>query len=236
MTKTPRGIVVGGGMLARAFLTLSTADNGRSCFFASGVSNSACDDVGQFARERELLLETLERHRAAEAFVYFGTCAADVPGNDSSPYVIHKVAMEALVLAHPNGHVARLPQVAGPNASPYTLLSALCSRIKSGQPVVIREHATRNIIDVVDVVRLVDAWLMEPDHARRINVANTRSYPVVTIVDTIESVLGIKGVREMVATGEPYDVDTSAIAPLMVSQGITFDQGYLASIIARYYA
>lgn len=235
MSDVPRVRVVGNGMLARAFSDSRAVREGENCIFASGVSNSTSTAPEPFERERALLVGSLDQHRGAGAFVYFGTCAADVPGNESSAYVRHKVAMEQLVLAHPRGQVARLPQVAGPNASPYTLLSALCSRIKAGLPIVVRARATRNIIDVADVVRLVDAWLTLPDRPRLINVANTRSYSVMTIVDTIEAVLGVEGARQLEDSGEPYEVDTRAITALMAAEGITFDDDYLARVIAKYY-
>lgn len=236
MNSVVQGVVVGNGMLSRAFAPSVAAGPSNRCFFASGVSNSAGEDPAQFSRERSLLLESLERHRDLEAFVYFGTCAAAVPGNEGSAYVRHKLGMEALVLAQDNGRVVRLPQVAGPNASPHTLLSALCSRIKSGLPVVVRAQATRNIIDVADVVPLVNAWLSASDGSpRMINIANTHSYPVLAIVDTIETVLGIRAHHELLAAGEPYEVDTSAMAPSMAECGVVFDDGYLARTIARYY-
>lgn len=235
MTTTQRGRVIGTGMIGKAFLASKAVREGGSCIFASGIANSACTEAAQFERERVLLTKSLDEHDAG-AFVYFGTCAADVPGHETSDYVRHKVAMEGLILAHPAGHVARLPQVAGPDASPYTLLSALCARIKARQPIVIRERATRNIIDVADVVTLVDAWLELPSRVRLINIASTHSYPVASIVDTIESVLGIESVRTTEASGEPYEVDTSAIAPLIAELGIEFDRDYLARVVARYYA
>ena len=236
MTLVRHGVVVGNGMLSRAFAPTVAAGPFIRCLFASGVSNSACEDSTHFARERSLLVDSLEHHRDLESFVYFGTCAATVAGNEGSAYVRHKMAMEALVLAQDNGRVVRLPQVAGPHASRYTLLSVLCSRIKLGLPVVVRAQATRNIIDVADVVPLVNAWLSSSDGPpRMINIANTNSYPVLAIVETIETVLGICAHREVLSAGEPYDVDTSAMVPLMAECGVVFDDGYVARLIARYY-
>lgn len=228
-------MIVGNGMLAKAFKSSGSVGK-KVCVFASGVSNSRCSDVNEFNREADLLRESLAAHNEPAAFIYFGTCSVYDPVSKVLPYVLHKVAMEQMVRMHPFGLIARLPQVAGPNASPYTLLSVLCESIRSGRTIKVWQNATRNIIDVVDVVKIVSSWTSGPNQIGKvINIANPVSYPIKTIIESVESVMGRKGELEMVSAGAAYAIDISAIEPLIEILGINFDQNYLSRVISRYY-
>ena len=228
-------MIVGNGMLANAFESSDGVEKG-VCIFASGVSNSLCNDVKEFSREANLLQETLAAHDDPGAFVYFGTCSVYDPASQLQPYVLHKLAMERMVQKHPSGLVVRLPQVAGPHASPYTLLAVLCESVRSGRTINVWEHATRNIIDVIDVVRIVSSLLSASNKENKvINVANPISYSIRTIIESVESVLGCKGRLNMVSAGAAYDIDVATIEPLIKALGIDFGKDYLARTIVRYY-
>lgn len=228
-------MIVGHGMLAKAFKTSDSVAES-VCIFASGVSNSRCNDVNEFNREADLLRKKLAAHNEPAAFVYFGTCSVYDPASQVQPYVLHKLAMEQMVQMHPFGLIARLPQVAGPNASPYTLLAVLCESIRSGQTIKVWQNATRNIIDVVDVVKIVSSWTSGPNQIGKvINIANPVSHPLKTIIESVESVLGRKGKLEMVSAGAAYAIDISAIGPLIENLGVNFDKDYLFRVISRYY-
>lgn len=228
-------IIIGNGMLAKAFK--SQADINKNVrIFASGVSNSHCNDEKQFSRESNLLQETLAAHVDPDAFVYFGTCSVFDPASQTQPYVLHKLRMERMVQKHPSGLVVRLPQVAGPHASPYTLLAVLCESIRSGRIINVWEHATRNIIDVVDVVKIVSSWIATSNQRLNIiNVANPNSYSIKTIIEAAESVLGCKARLNMVSAGADYDINIASIEPLIKTLGIDFGKDYLSRTIARYY-
>ena len=228
-------MIVGNGMLANAFKSYSAVKKG-VCIFASGVSNSHCKDMKEFNREADLLQQKLASHDEPAAFVYFGTCSVYDPTSQLQPYVLHKQAMEKMVQMHPFGLVIRLPQVAGPNASPYTLLAVLCESIRSGRTINVWENATRNIIDVVDMVKIVSSWIFVSDQRDRvINVANPTSYPIKTIIESVESILGRKGKLNMVSAGAAYEIDISEIEPLINNLEINFDKEYISRVIARYY-
>lgn len=228
-------MIVGNGMLANAF-RLSAADKQGACIFASGVSNSHCIDPKEFSRESDLLQDALAAHSNSAVFVYFGTCGAYDPTSRSQPYVSHKLALERMVLQHPLGLVIRLPQVVGPNASPHTLVSALCENIRLGRTINVWEHATRNIVDVVDVVKIVSTWISTSDKTNRIiNVANPFSYPIKVIIESIETVLGRKAILNVVSAGAAYEIDIEIIKPLIKNLGLDFGKDYLPRVIARYY-
>lgn len=229
-------MIIGDGMLARSFRGADLVEEG-VCFFASGVSNSKCESAEEFEREERLLLKSLDAYSGASQFVYFGTCSIYDNSSRAHPYVIHKSRMEQLVLQRSSGLVIRLPQVAGPNANPHTILSWLCASVRAGRPITIWEKATRNIIDVADVVTLSRLVLLSgPERFRVVNVANPKSYPVLEIVRCVETVIGARAVVHTVPEGSAYDIDISAIEPLIACSAIDFSSEYLLRTIRRYYA
>lgn len=219
-------MIIGNGMLSRSLLAgpVATRD---ACLFASGVANSRCEAPREFDREKPLLQASLASHPAGAAFVYFGTCSAYDPSARQSPYVLHKLGMERRVRQHPDGLVIRLPQLVGPGASPHTLASSLCASIRAGTPMQLWTHATRNIIDVVDVVRIVNLILATPIEADTVNVANPVSNPVREVISTLEGMLGMNATVTEVDAGTPYDIDIAAIQPLIANAGLEFGAGYL---------
>ena len=228
-------MIIGNGMLANAFKSSDAIEKG-VCIFASGVSNSHCNDVREFNREAELLQNKLASHNDPAAFVYFGTCSVYDPISQLQPYVLHKLEMEKLVQGHPFGLIVRLPQVAGPHASPHTLLAKLCESIRLGRIINVWENASRNIIDVTDVIKIVSSWISISDRTKKvINVANPISYSIKTIINSAEAVLGCKAVLNMVPIGAIYGIDISVIEPLIKNLEINFDKDYISRVIARYY-
>ena len=143
-------MIIGSGLLAHAF---SSAFLQREdvCIYAAGVSNSSCTDAHEFARERQRLEDALRQAMHVDTFVYFGTCSVADPDSQNTPYVQHKLAMERLVQAHPQGLILRLPQVAGKTSNPHTLLNYLYARISRSEKFDLWSRAKRNIIDVAEV-------------------------------------------------------------------------------------
>jgi nucleoside-diphosphate-sugar epimerase len=231
---TPK--IIGNGMVARAFAN-GLRLNQNLVIFASGVSNSDCTDPEQFERERSLLSHALDETPPAIPFLYFGTCSIYDPDALAKAYVIHKVEMEELVFSHPAGCVIRLPQLAGPNAPSNTLLSALVSKIKADEEVQVWSNAVRNIIDVDDVVKIVDALLLEGlANNRVINVANPLSIKVTDLINVIESALHLVARVVLIPKGARYEIDTEAMLAAAESAKVYFGENYLLKTITKYYA
>ena len=78
-------MIIGSGLLAKAF-TNKFSQRDDICIYAAGVSNSACSDEREFARERQLLNEALQTKAGeVDAFVYFGTCSVGDPDTQNTP-------------------------------------------------------------------------------------------------------------------------------------------------------
>ncbi|WP_164735345.1 NAD-dependent epimerase/dehydratase family protein [Pseudoflavitalea rhizosphaerae] len=227
-------MVIGNGLVARSFE--SYAQNERFLIFASGVSNSKSGTEGDYLREANLLRQTMEAH-PEKLLVYFSTTSVEDPDLQQTTYVQHKLNMEALVRSNAHRYaIFRLSNLGGRSDNPNTILNYFYQHIMQGIPFQIWQHSERNIIDVEDVFRIADHMLQHQMATNRtLNIANTVSYPVTYIVDTIEEFCGRQGLYTLADRGGPVNIDTHEIAEVCKSLGIQFGEGYLQKILHKYY-
>lgn len=225
-------MIVGGGMVARAFGPYFSQDPSL-VVFASGVSNSGEIRAAAFAREHQLLANTLD---GGVPLLYFSSCGVGNTFERDSAYIAHKARMESLVLDTPRGLVVRLPQVVGSNDNPHTLTNFLRDRILCGQPIQLWTRAERNLIDIDDVVmitrELLNCW---PSDNRVVDVAFPRSLSMREILEAMESVLGRRATTVEIDKGHPFPVDTTLSNQVASRLGIPFDDGYTVRLLRKYY-
>ena len=228
-------MIIGSGLLARAFAPLF-AQRGEVLIYAAGVSNSACSDVREFARERQRLSDGLKNCQSRETFVYFGTCSVMDPEAINTPYVQHKLAMERLVATHPRYLILRLPQVAGRTPNPHTLLNFLYARVSRSEEFSLWRYAKRNIIDVVDIVAITQC-LLEDITARNstFNVANPINHSMMNIVNAMENVVGKRAIYTILDRGSDYAIETGKIQSLVDKTNVKFGDDYIQRVISNYY-
>ena len=228
-------MIVGTGLIARAFAPHLQALAG-ACIYAAGVSNSSCTDPREFERERQRVAEAIAAASAGSLFLYFSTCSVDDPAVRESAYVRHKLAIEQVVRQRDRHLILRLPQLAGNTPNPHTLLNHLYARIVRSERFAVWRGAARNIIDVDDVARIVtDLVVSEGADGETINVANSRSYPILDIVRSIETVAGRKALFDIIERGTGYEIDIERIQPALRRCGVSFPQDYLLRVMRKYY-
>ncbi len=225
-------MIVGRGLIATAF---ERCPELAGVIYAAGVSNSVNADPHEFERDWARLSDALSTYPGAPVFVYFSTCSIDDKGTLGSNYVRHKIAMEALVAAHKNYLIIRLPQVAGWSDNPHTLLNYMHGKIVRGEDFIMRAKTTRNIIDVEDVVDIVQQLVAEGTSRLTVNVANPVSHLVSEIVAAMERATGKQAVAQISGAGGNHVIDTTSIKPIIAKLGISFDAGYLDRVICKYY-
>lgn len=228
-------MIVGSGLLAQAFSDTFSRHT-EICIYAAGVSNSSCKNASEFARERQRLSDALQEAHDVDAFVYFGTCSVDDPDARDTPYVQHKLAMERLVQAHPQGLILRLPQVAGKTSNPHTLLNYLYARVSRSERFDLWSKAKRNIIDVADVAAIAKYLIVDKSvRNTTINVANTINYPMQDIVHAMERVVGKQALFDVINRGSDYPINISRIIPTLKNAGVEFGNNYLDKVLGKYY-
>lgn len=92
-------MVIGSGLIARAFVRGGANALAGACFYAAGVSNSGCRDEREFQRERARLDAALAGCPADTRLVYFSSSTIGDPSLQHSDYVQHKLRMEERVRA-----------------------------------------------------------------------------------------------------------------------------------------
>jgi nucleoside-diphosphate-sugar epimerase len=228
-------MIIGSGLLAHAFSS-NFLHHKDVCIYAAGVSNSNCIDVREFARERERLENALRQTVHFDAFVYFSTCSVFDRELLNTPYVQHKLAMEAMVNLHPRNLILRLPQVAGKTANPHTLLNFIYARILHGENFDLWCNAKRNIIDVDDIVSITNQLITNKSLRKiTLSIANVVNYSILEIVRVMEFAVGREGIYKVVPRGYEYDIDISAIYTVLEKLEIKFDGHYLEKTVNKYY-
>lgn len=227
-------MILGGGLLARAFAPRFAA-RPDVMVFASGVSNSFETSLEAFARERDTLVAATDGY--AGKVIYFGSCSVDDGDRRATPYVHHKLEMEALVLARPGGLVLRLPQVVGRTTNPHTLTNFLHGKIMRGEAFCVWGNAERNLVDVDDVAE-IGAVAIErlPAQASRIlYIAARRSVPMPQLVAAFERVLGRKARYRVEPRGAGLAIDAIEAGEIATELGIDLGDDYVERILRKYY-
>ncbi len=229
-------MLIGGGLIASAFRS-RYADDPRITIYCAGVSNSLEADHREFMREESLLASELEKSRGRSRFVYFGTCSAAAPPALHTPYIRHKLAMEARIREHPDHVIFRLPQVAGFSPNPHTLLNHLFRKIRLGEPFELWLGSHPNIIDGEDAFRLCSKILDQTAIANQIiNIANPRSCDILTLVELISDICGRSPMYTPVDKGYALEIDVTVMAAFLAELQISFDEDYLRRTLKKYYS
>ena len=228
-------MIIGSGLLAQAF-TPTYSHREDVCIYAAGVSNSACASTQEFDREQQRLTSALQNAQHVDSFLYFGTCSASDPEAQNTAYVQHKIAMERLVSNHPQHLILRLPQVAGTTPNPHTLLNYLYAKITRSESFNLWKNATRNILDIADIASITNQLIdQRVTKNTTLNIANPTSYTIQEIVNTMERVVGKRGVYDVVERGSEYSIDISPTIALFNRLSLNFDESYLERVIKKYY-
>lgn len=226
-------MVVGDGMMAKAFSVFAPRND--VVVFASGVSDSTETRQAAFEREGALLARTRAAHPDA-LVLYFGTCSVADPDRRDTPYVRHKLAMEALLAAARGPWmVLRLPLAIGPGHRGNTLAKYLYERIVRGEPFEVWSRSMRYPIDVADVVAIAERLVADrASWNRPINVA-LRRFAVLDFVRALEAISGRKAVYNLVDKGAGYEVACPEVQRLAGELALDYSEVYLERVLRKYF-
>ncbi|MEV7525743.1 NAD-dependent epimerase/dehydratase family protein [Streptomyces sp. NPDC091371] len=243
--------IVGNGFLARNLQPLADR-HPDTVALAAGVSWASGTSEADFARERALLADTA-RHCAATGrrLLFFSTSSVglygrldgpareDVPVTPSTPYGAHKVAQEELLRASGADHlILRLSHLVGPGQPDHQLLPTLVRNLREGA-VRVHRGATRDLIAVADVVRVIDRLLALPLRSGTVNVASGTAAPVEDIAAYLRLRLGVEARTEHVDAGpvHPHTVSIDKLRSLVVETGaLGLDPDYHHRLLDDYLA
>lgn len=223
-------MVIGNGQLAKIFLN-SNIDLNNVCIFASGVSNSSCIDINQFQREKKLLLETL-KNNSDKKFVYFSSCALSAIEYPKNNYYAHKLNMENIIKEHSNSYyIFRIPQLFGDLILHKTLINFIYKAIEHNHKFIVYNEAYRYVIEINDVLKLVESYLIYDSGCLTLDIANSFRYKVIDIVQIFEKFLNKKANYEIVNNEDKYILDLTSLENFIKEKGIDikFGEDYLVN-------
>ncbi|MBC3786326.1 NAD-dependent epimerase/dehydratase family protein [Spirosoma utsteinense] len=229
-------MVVGNGMIARRFVDFVDRDD--VVIFASGVSNSKEIKPEPFARERKLVEETLQQ-TAGRLFVYFSTASVEDPTEQGSAYVTHKLALEQLIAGQATNYLLiRASNVVGGPGNPHTILNFFVDRIRQNESFTIWKQASRNLIDLDDVYRVVTYCIDTPTTWNQtILVANPYSVSPLVLVQAIEAHTGRQAQYQLVDKGVPFTLSVTGISDqLQLADSNWQPVHYVTHLLKKYYA
>jgi len=227
-------MVIGNGMVAKKFE--SYKDNNKIIIFASGVSNSKSTHEEAYKREINLLRGTIEEYNK-HILIYFSTCSIYDPGEKNSRYILHKKEVENIIQSECHQYyIFRVSNLAGQSRNPNTVLNFFVFHILRGINFDLWKNATRNLIDIDDMYKIVDYILKKSLYQNQIvNIANPENYTTEEIITTIETLWKTRANYISIPKGHTFSVDISLITPIMKELGIRFEKDYLINLLRKYY-
>ncbi|MBE1455957.1 nucleoside-diphosphate-sugar epimerase [Nocardiopsis terrae] len=218
---------MGNGFLARSLRPITRRHPGM-VVVAAGVSWASGASQAEYDREARLVSAIADRcSDDGRRLVFFSTAAtgmyglAEGPGREDAPvvpgtpYGEHKWSLEELLRGSGVDHlILRLGHLVGPGQPSHQLLPTLVAQLREGT-VHIQRGATRDLIDVADVVVIIDR-LLEMDLSKEtVNVASGVSVPVERIVDHLQRRLGLTASREYRNGGSHHVVSIDKLRDLV---------------------
>jgi nucleoside-diphosphate-sugar epimerase len=133
-------MITGKGLLAKSIESIDRPD---CLFFCSGVSDSTETSPAAFERETSLL----NAQNTDKKLVYFSTISIFNPAKSDTPYIRHKLKIEALIKSRfPDYLIVRLPNIIGLGGNPSNLFPFLLNKIIKGETVTIHKNARRHLL------------------------------------------------------------------------------------------
>jgi nucleoside-diphosphate-sugar epimerase len=240
--------IIGTGFVARGLAPIA-GHYPEVVAFAAGPSRTAATGA-ECDREAALLTDTLAAcRRSGGVLLYCSTASAAMytdpsrPGREDDdvrprqPYGGHKRSMELIIAGSGCRHlILRLSHLVGPGQPRHQLIPALADQIQSGT-VTLYTGARRDLLDVADAIRIIDALLSAGVRDEVVNVASGYSVPVGEIVDHLERRTGWKAARTAVSGGDASFVSIEKLTGLVPEvKRLGFGPLYYQRAIDRYIA
>lgn len=160
----------------------------------------------------------------------------DEPVVPGTPYGQHKRRLEQIIAESGVDHlVVRLAHVVGPEQPGHQLLPSLTTQVLAGE-VLLHAGARRDIIDVVDVVRLLDRLPAAGVRGEVVNIATGWAVPVEQLIGRIEAILGCRARRTLVRTPPVNHLVCTAKLRCLVPEAaeLGFGSHYFEAVLEQY--
>jgi nucleoside-diphosphate-sugar epimerase len=225
-------MVVGNGLIAKAFK--SYIDNSDILIFASGVSNSKCENNDEFNREFKLIEKNINY---SGLFVYFSTCSISDPTLQNSQYINHKIKMEAYISSKcDNFLIVRLPNIIGNTKNPHTFTNYFYNSILNGNTINIQKNAYRYFVEINDVANILNQVFTQNNNFNQcINLIVVNKVKVIEVLRALEAILNKKANYNIVDGESDYTIEPSQFLKEYISNDFYASNTYLKSSLTKHY-
>lgn len=239
--------IVGRGFVARNLSGVAHR-HPHALVLAAGVSSTSVLSREMFSREADLVLDALDRcRREGLTLVFFSSAShamygsterpalEDVPTKTDSPYGDHKRRLEAMVRASGVPWlILRMSHAIGRWQREHQLLPNFVKQIGAGT-VRLHEGTYRDLVDVLDVVRAVDALLDLGVRDEVVNVASGEPWSVADLAHAMAERMGLRPVHEVVHVPPVRTlVSVDKLCRLVPDLGRVRERGYVEDMLDRY--
>ncbi|SDL86276.1 NAD-dependent epimerase/dehydratase family protein [Chryseobacterium taihuense] len=225
-------MIIGTGLIGSALLNIDSQEH---VFFASGVSNSLETRTSEFKREHELLIRSIRDHRE-KTLVYFSTCSIYDSSKNNSQYVLHKLKMEQIIAKSCEKYfILRVSNAVGNGGNTNLLLNYLVREICNHNKITVHTKATRNLINVKDVVAITKEIVECFSTNQIINLAYLQNFSIIEITEAICDILQIEPFLQLQNEGSGYEIEISKIEHYFKRNNLIDKELYLNNLIINYY-
>lgn len=182
-------MILGTGLIANAFLN---SDFYHKCYvvFASGVSNSSCEDINEYKREYNLLKNTISSN-VDKSLIYFSTTSIHT-GKDSL-YVEYKRKAERYIKKNCNEYlILRLPNIVGKSSNKSQLLPYFYDKLQKEEQITIDPTLKRYLVDVEDLPKIVKTLSSYVELKHIVDVYFSNEITVFNLVNYLQEISGKK--------------------------------------------
>jgi len=236
--------IIGYGFIAQGLNKLAKETRG-SVIFASGVSNSLCDNQIEYDRECNLLYNQIRYCKNNNLkLVYFSSAGtiyekSNEDKDEHSPlfpstlYGKNKVFFESVIIHSGVEYlIIRLPNVVGFNQNKIQLFPALILQAMN-EKAYIYQDAARDLIDIDDLCDILYALIKKDIKNEIIVAASGYTISVQDIFNEIQRVLGRESEITLLRGGDRQSFSTKKLNYLL-SGKLKFTQDYYRHLIQKY--
>lgn len=231
-------MIIGKGLIASAFKEEAEYKklSNQVLIFASGVSNSTETNPLEFKRESELLEKTILKVERNQKLVYFSTMSVYDPSLHNSMYVEHKRQLEEIIKNSILNHlIIRTSNVVGHGGNRNTLINYFLKNVEEERHINIWRHATRNILGVSHLVKIVLDMVKE-DKKGVTDIYYPHTYSALEILHTIAQYINKKPIYSLIDKGADYiPLPSEDLVKYFERNNIVIRLDYLKQVLQEYW-
>lgn len=229
-------MITGSGLIANALR--DTFDNDETVIlFARGVSNSSCEDNAAYERELAMI-HSFSSIAKDKIFVYFSTTSVFDEEKQHTKYVQEKKKFEKIIAStFAKSIIVRLPIIVGKSNNENQFFGYLLRAIKNGEQINVHKYASRYLIDVADLSKIV-TYIIEYYNDKlvsgnfTIDVCGDYPTPVDNIITMLAKAIGVQPDLKIIASGSTYIIDNKIVRSIVDEQILNKDY---SSVFEKYY-